>query len=208
MKTEARISNKMPQSHCNGCEVQIREQLRSKMQFWNKHESNNEERIVVYHPGGMSEISRGLREAIPPERKPTAPTSFIPEGWQRRFCHRLIFLLSLRDKGTWGNAVRGYRFSQPPANLCNPYRDIGMRTQCLFSGHHRQQRSTVVKSCKGRLNPCPDDTIFNRPYRTFRVWAHSHPPLNWRATIGRPYRDLKRRNAPFSIAMQLRGELL
>ena len=37
------------------------------------------ERSLTYYPRGMSEISRGLREAIPPEPETGSPF-FIPEG--------------------------------------------------------------------------------------------------------------------------------
>ena len=81
------------------------------------------ERSLTYHPGGMSEISRGLREAIPPDS--SASTSLIPEGLHKINAQMKYPVSSLRDeKEAGGFTFRGYRFSQPPANLYNPYRDL------------------------------------------------------------------------------------
>ena len=51
----------------------------------------SEERSLTYHPGGMAEISRGLREAIPPEHK-TGTHFYIPEGWHRMSLLYVYFL--------------------------------------------------------------------------------------------------------------------
>ena len=78
---------------------------------------------MAYHPGGMAEISRGLREAIPPESDVSHP--LIPEGLHEINAQQKHTVTSLRDEKEGGRFVfRGYRFSQPPANLCNPYRDL------------------------------------------------------------------------------------
>jgi hypothetical protein len=78
---------------------------------------------LIYHPGGMSEISRGLREAIPPDS--SASTSLIPEGLHKINAQMKYPVSSLRDERETGDfTFRGYRFSQPPANLCNPHRDL------------------------------------------------------------------------------------
>jgi hypothetical protein len=60
---------------------------------------------LTYHPGGISEISRGLREAIPPDS--SASTSLIPEG-----LHKINVLMkypvsSLRDEREAGVSRSG-----------------------------------------------------------------------------------------------------
>jgi hypothetical protein len=103
------------------------------------------EQTLTYHPGGMSEISRGLREAIPPDS--SASTSLIPEGLHKINAQMKHPVSSLRDENEAGGfTFRGYRFSQPPANLCNPYRDLrnpytGITMDklwyCFFQEKHR-----------------------------------------------------------------------
>ena len=53
------------------------------------------EQPFTYHPGGMAEISRGLREAIPPERD--VPHPHIPEGLHEINAQQKHTVPSLRD---------------------------------------------------------------------------------------------------------------
>ena len=54
------------------------------------------ERSLTYHPGEMSEISRGLREAIPPDS--SVSTSLIPEGLHKINAQMKYPVSSLRDE--------------------------------------------------------------------------------------------------------------
>jgi hypothetical protein len=74
------------------------------------------ERSLTYHPGGMSEISRGLREAIPPDS--SASTSLIPEGLHKINAQMKYPVSSLRDeKEAGGLTFREYRYPRTVALL-------------------------------------------------------------------------------------------